>query len=92
MLLPDLITQMAEEQQLGEEEFDKFAQEVIPLIEKEKITEQLIDKFIERFMLYSQLAQERNERLNERERLGEEDIMEYNPTCRLRGESRATHS
>lgn len=39
MLLPDLITQMAEEQTLGDDEFERFAQEVIPLIEKEKITE-----------------------------------------------------
>jgi hypothetical protein len=44
---------MALDTTISEEDFTKFTTEIIPYIEKEKVTEGLIEKFIERFMLYS---------------------------------------
>lgn len=70
---------MAQDLAVSEEDFMKFATEIIPLIERDKITEQLIEKFIERFMLYSQEADRRKQELNLREHSAAEDIIEFNP-------------
>lgn len=48
---------MALDTTITEEDFLKFSSEIIPYIEKDKVTEELIEKFIERFMLYSQEAE-----------------------------------
>ena len=55
---------MALDLSVTDDDFLKFANEIIPLIERDKITEQLIEKFIERFMLYSQEADKRRSELN----------------------------
>lgn len=39
MILPDLIGSMADDSSVTDDDFTKFAQEVVPLIEKDKITE-----------------------------------------------------
>jgi transcription antitermination factor NusG len=70
---------MAMDVTITEEDFIKFSSEIIPYIEKEKTTEELIEKFIERFMLYSQEAELRRENLTSRENRGVEEIMEFNP-------------
>jgi hypothetical protein len=70
---------MAYDLAVTEEDFLKFANDIIPLIEKEKITEQLIEKFIERFMLYSQEADQRRQDLDQREQRATEELMEYSP-------------
>ena len=70
---------MAQDLAVSEEDFMKFATEIIPLIERDKITEQLIEKFIERFMLYSQEADRRKQELNQREHSAAEDIIEFSP-------------
>ena len=72
---------MAYDLAVSEEDFLKFANEIIPLIERDKITEQLIEKFIERFMLYSQEADRRKQELSQRENKAAEDIIEFSPIC-----------
>ncbi|CAD8176090.1 unnamed protein product [Paramecium octaurelia] len=78
-VLPDLITSMAHNYQVSEEDFKIFAKEIIPLVQKDKLQEQILEKFLNRFDIFDREASLKNRSIMQRVQEAKEDIIPYNP-------------